>query len=112
MEPLSLFRTDKRFVFASGRTRAPTGTRIRRERGFPPLAQASLMRDGARVLSVQGYKFDVTRVEAKASVFPAGVRGTRLSQDLTRAHRPISGSSSRCLARVFGSLEIVALAYG
>ena len=70
------------------------------------------MRDGARVLSVQGYKFDVTRVEAKASVFPAGVRGTRLSQDLTRAHRPISGSSSRCLARVFGSLEIVALAYG
>ena len=34
----------------------------------------------ARVLSVQGYEFDVTRVEVEASVFPAGVRGTRLSQ--------------------------------
>ena len=33
MGPLSLFRIDERFLFASGRTRAPTGTRIRRESG-------------------------------------------------------------------------------
>ena len=66
----------------------------------------------ARVLSVQGYEFDVTRVEVEASVFPAGVRSTRLSQDLTRAHRPISGRTSKYLSHAFGSLEIVALACG
>ena len=37
------------------------------------------MRDGARVLSVQGHDFNATRVEVEAPVFPAGVRGTRLS---------------------------------
>jgi len=33
MEPLSLFQVDKRFLFASGRARAPARTRIRREEG-------------------------------------------------------------------------------
>ena len=70
------------------------------------------MRDGARVLSVQGYDFAATPAKAEASEFPAGVRGTRLSQDLTRAHQPISGRTSKYLSHAFGSLEIVALACG